>query len=72
MITTGECRLFPGKLGFENKEAALIFAFRRTYSPNPPTDTKVLYVYQCPSCGLVHLTKKFQGTNCEAVYGIAG
>ena len=70
MISTGNCKLFPGKLGFADKDAALIFAFRRMFSPAPPTDTKVLYVYQCPSCGLVHLTKKFQGVGCEMVTSV--
>jgi hypothetical protein len=72
MITTGECKLFPTKLGFPDKDAALTFAFRLMFSPRPPTDTNSLYVYRCPSCGLVHLTKKYQDANCEAVYGIAG
>lgn len=72
MITTGQCKLFPEKLGFTNQDAALRFAFKRMFSLNPPTDTNVLYTYRCPSCGLVHLTKKFQGVGCEAVHALAG
>jgi hypothetical protein len=71
MIAINQCKMFPDKLSFPDKDAALIFAFRRTFSPEPPTDTKVLYVYQCPSCHLVHLTKKFQGIGSEAVYALA-
>ena len=71
MIASGQCKMFPDKLAFPDKDAALLFAFQRTFSPNPPVDTRVLYVYQCPSCHKVHLTKKFQGIGSEAVHALA-
>ena len=70
MIDVSNCQRFPNKMAFENKDEALSFAFRSTFAPHPPKDTGVLYVYQCPSCHLVHLTKVFQGSGCEMVYGL--
>jgi hypothetical protein len=63
------CALYPNKIAYPNKSAALGVAFRRLFSPtNPPQDTNVLYAYNCPSCGQVHLTKVFQpGRHMEAV-----